>query len=154
MTNKEIKFSMKFDTGDFDRAVEKMQQKLKEIAGLGKGASSPGGGGPGAPGGPAGSGGSVGGGGAGDPMMTKPGMEAFYKSMQALRSSAHSAMAQHGKDHEGYCQGRRASRKAPSRSRKNLEKQNKRSSRRIANQKRFEIYRRANLATHQSGWSQ
>jgi len=96
--NKEIKFSMKFDTTDFDQAVGKMQEKLKTISGLGKGAGGPSGGAPGGPGGPAGGGASVGGGGAGDPMMTKPGMEAFYKSMQALRSSAHSAMAQHGKE--------------------------------------------------------
>lgn len=90
--NKELKFSMKFDTGDFDRAVEKMQQKLKDIAGLAKG-----GGGQGAPagGGPAGGAGAPGG---GDAMLTKPGMEAFFKSMQSLRSNMDNAMRNHAKE--------------------------------------------------------
>lgn len=84
--NKELKFSMKFDTGEFDRAVEKMQQKLKEIAGLSKGpqGQQPQGG--------------AGGGSGGDAMLSKPGMEAFFKSMQALRSNMDNAMRNHAKE--------------------------------------------------------
>ena len=80
--NKEIKFSMKFDTSEAEAAADKIYKKMKQVADLSKG-SAPGQSG-GAPG--------------GADMMTKPGMEAFFKSMQALRNNQDSAMRKHASE--------------------------------------------------------
>lgn len=80
---------MKFDTGDFDRAVEKMQQKLKEISNLSKSPT------PGQPAAPAQGATTAG---TGDASATKPGMEAFFKQMNALRTNQNQAMQSHAKE--------------------------------------------------------
>lgn len=86
--NKELKISMKFDTSDAEAAADKMYKKMKQIADLSKG--------PAAGGAPA-----AGGPNANQPggeMLSKPGMEAFFKSMQALRNNQDSAMKKHASD--------------------------------------------------------
>lgn len=78
--NKELKFSMIFDmdTSIFDRAIGHMQKKLAEVTK-----------------GPGGTGGQTTG---QDPMMQKPAMEAFFKSIQALRTNMNTAMQKHAQD--------------------------------------------------------
>jgi hypothetical protein len=84
--NKELKISMKFDTSDAEAAADKMYKKMKQIADLSKGPAQ------GQPGSPAGGANAEGG------MFNKPGMENFFKSMDALRKGQDSAMRAHGKE--------------------------------------------------------
>lgn len=84
--NKEIKFSLKIDTAEFDQKVKQMAQQVKGAFGFGNtpgGQQQPQAGGAGA---------------GGDPMMQRPAMEAFFKSMQALRNNQDQAMRNHAKE--------------------------------------------------------
>lgn len=87
--NKEIKFLMKFDTSEFDRAVEKMQRQLREVyrpMGQQTGQKQT-----------ADRLDSIGLGG----IMQKPGVEAYFKSMQSARQGMDQILAQGAKAQAG-----------------------------------------------------